>query len=131
MSRSKTVSIAIAASLSAAAGAAASERGEATPPARTSPVAPQPEAPAALSEEEMQALSGGDAVNVEVLTRQQLSGTTTGNTVSAGSITSGSVNFSPDALSGFNGVGNFVINTGANNTLQGAISISIVTTPGS
>ncbi len=46
------------------------------------------------------------------------------------SVTSGAVNFSDNALSGFRGIGNFVVNTGANNTLQGAINISVVTTPG-
>ena len=86
--------------------------------------------PQTLSAEEMAAASGGQGVSVEVLTRQQLSGVTTGNTVNAGTLTSGDVTFSADALQGFSGVGNFVINTGANNTLQGAINISIVTAPG-
>jgi hypothetical protein len=77
-------------------------------------------------------LSAGDGASTtlaEVMTTQQLTGTTTGNTVMAGTLTSGAVNFSPEALSGFNGVGNFVINTGANNTLQGAVNISVVTVP--
>jgi hypothetical protein len=86
-------------------------------------------APRALSSEEMAALSGGDSVSVEVSTRQQLTGTTTGNTITAGTLTSGPVTFSQDSLSGFNGIGNFVVNTGANNTLQGAINISVVSTP--
>ena len=84
----------------------------------------------AMSTEEMAAASGGQGVSVEVLTRQQLNGSTSGNTVNAGTITSGPVSFGADALDGFSGVGNFVINTGANNTLQGAINISVVTTPG-
>jgi hypothetical protein len=82
-----------------------------------------------LSAEEMETASGGQGVSVEVLTRQQLSGTTSGNTVNAGTLNSGNVSFGADALDGFSGVGNFVINTGANNTLQGAINISVVTTP--
>lgn len=83
-----------------------------------------------LTVEELEGASGGQGVSIDVLTRQQLSGTTTGNTVNAGTLTSGDVTFGADALDGFSGVGNFVINTGANNTLQGAINISIVTTPG-
>lgn len=93
--------------------------------------APTTAAPQALDPEEMAEASGGQGVTVDVLTRQQLSGVTSDNTINAGALTSGDVTFGPDALDGFSGVGNFVINTGANNTLQGAINISIVTTPGS
>jgi hypothetical protein len=82
-----------------------------------------------LSPEDMEAATGGQGVSVEVLTHQQLSGVTSGNTVTAGTLTSGQVTFGAGALDGFHGVGNFVINTGANNTLQGAINISIVTAP--
>lgn len=98
-------------------------------PAAVSPPATSTNTPLPL--EEMQALSGGQGVNVEVVTRQQLTGTTSGNTITTGTLTSGDVTFSDDALSNFSGVGNFVINTGANNTLQGAINISIVTAPAS
>ncbi|RAK57639.1 hypothetical protein [Phenylobacterium deserti] len=84
---------------------------------------------AALSLEEMSDISAGDGTFVEALTSQQLTGASTGNSVVANSVTSGDVNFSPTALSGFSGVGNFVVNTGANNTLQGAINISVVTVP--
>ncbi|HEY2359164.1 MAG TPA: hypothetical protein VGH86_17065 [Phenylobacterium sp.] len=83
----------------------------------------------ALTADEMASISGGAEVSVEVLNRQQLTGTTTGNTITAGSLVSGTVNFSDNALNGFTGIGNFVVNTGANNTLQGAISVSVVTTP--
>ena len=86
-------------------------------------------AESALSLAEMEEASGGQGVTVEVLTRQQLSGSTSGNTVNAGTLTSGDVSFGAEALDGFSGIGNFVINTGANNTLQGAINISVVTTP--
>jgi len=102
----------------------------APPPHLDVPAAPQATAEAPLPSSEMASLSGGEGVDVAVLTRQQLTGTTTGNTVNAGSVTSGSVNFSDNALTGFRGIGNFVVNTGANNTLQGAINISVVTTPG-
>lgn len=106
--------------------AGAAMANEKTPPAEPPPLA----AEAPMSAAEMGALSGGQSVNFEVLTRQQLNGSTTGNTINAGSLTSGDISFSQDSLNGFSGVGNFVINTGANNTLQGAVNISIVTTPG-
>ena len=84
---------------------------------------------AALSLDEMSDISAGDGTFVEALTSQQLTGASTGNSVIANTVTSGDVNFSPTALSGFSGVGNFVVNTGANNILQGAINISVVTVP--
>jgi hypothetical protein len=77
----------------------------------------------------MAGVNGGAEVSIELLNRQQLTGMTTGNTVTAGTLTSGPISFSPSALNGFNGIGNFVLNTGANNTLQGAISVSVVTAP--
>ena len=42
-------------------------------------------------------------------------------------VAAGDVHFDDNALQGFNGVGNFVVNTGAQNTLQGAITINIMT----
>lgn len=104
----------------------------------SSPEAPPPDAPSAaavdawpptLGVDEMSAIRGGDGVSLQVLSSQQLTATSSGNVVNAGSLSSGPVNFSPEALSGFTGVGNFVINTGANNTLQGAINVSIGTAP--
>lgn len=92
--------------------------------------APQPaDAPQVMAKEELAELSGGDAVDVHVTTNQQLTATHSGNTVNADSLSSGEIAFSADALSGFSGIGNFVVNTGANNTLQGSISVNIVTAP--
>jgi len=102
----------------------------APPPHLDVPAVVQSTAEAPVPPAEMASLSGGEGVDVAVLTRQQLTGTTTGNTVNAGTVTSGAVNFSDNALSGFRGIGNFVVNTGANNTLQGAINISVVSTTG-
>jgi hypothetical protein len=100
------------------------------PPKLDVPAVEQSAPEVRLSSSEMATLAGGEGVNVAVLTQQQLTGATTGNTVNAGSMTSGTVTFSDNALSGFRGIGNFVVNTGANNTLQGAINISVVTAPG-
>jgi hypothetical protein len=110
-------------------GTAAAEPAPNQTPALASPSAAA-SVPVALSADEMSATHAGSDTTVNVVTRQQLSGTTSGNSVVAGTLTSGAVAFSPQALNGFSGVGNFVINTGANNTLQGAINISVVTTPG-
>ena len=82
-----------------------------------------------LSLEEMAAAAGGDGVVINSQTRQQLTATATGNTVNAETLNTGNVSFAGGALDGFNGIGNFVVNTGANNTLQGAININIITVP--
>jgi hypothetical protein len=112
-------------------GAAAAQEAPEAPLAVAEAVGGSIATPSPLSLEEMDSLNGRQGVTVDVLTTQQLTGSTSGNTVTAGTITSGDVSFSEGALDGFNGVGNFVINTGANNTLQGAINISVVTTPAS
>ena len=95
--------------------------------ASSPPSTPASQAP--LSAEEMSSVHAGADSKVTVLTTQQLTGTTSGNSITAGTVTSGAIGFSPDAQRGFSGVGNFVVNTGANNTLQGSINISIVTAP--
>jgi hypothetical protein len=84
---------------------------------------------ASLSEKDLAAVTGGAAVQVQTLTNQNLSGVSNGNSLNAESIESGAVNFSANALNGFNGIGNFVINTGNNNVLQGSLSVTIVTAP--
>jgi hypothetical protein len=83
----------------------------------------------ALPLDELDAISGGASVSVDLLTNQNLTATNSGNSIVATSVRSGDVNLSDNALSGFNGVGNFVINTGANNNLQGSISVNVVSTP--
>jgi hypothetical protein len=88
-------------------------------------------APAPLSAAELSAVSGGVKIAVSSFTDQQLSGTTNGDSITAGVLNTGAITFGDGALGNYAGVGNFVVNTGANNTLQGAINISIVTTPGS
>jgi hypothetical protein len=84
---------------------------------------------ASLSERDLAGVTGGAAVQVQTLTTQNLSGATNGNSLNAETIESGAVNFGTNALNGFNGIGNFVINTGNNNVLQGSLSVTIVTVP--
>lgn len=99
---------------------------QADPPAPpTAAPSPAPAGPDALSVDDLATMTAGD-VKAEGLSSQNLSAVNTGNTIE-GSVQSGNVSFSQDALSGFSGVGNFVVNTGSNNNLQGAISINIVT----
>jgi hypothetical protein len=79
--------------------------------------------PASLAE-----LRGGETVVIQS-TNQSLNATNNGNSVTGDTVDSGSLTLGSNAFTGFNGIGNFVVNTGHNNNLQGSISVSIVTTP--
>lgn len=72
-------------------------------------------------------ISGGD-VHVEdsIMSTQELTAINSDNEI-VGNVHAGDVNLSGDALRGFNGVGNFVVNTGAQSNLQGSITINILT----
>jgi hypothetical protein len=109
----------------ASAGAASAQ--EATLPASASP-APADEAEL-LSLEDMDALAGGTGVEVVVDTEQVLNATNTGNSVTGDVVGSGQVNIGSGAFSGYDGIGNFVINTGHNNNLQSSMNVSIVLAP--
>ena len=98
----------------------------------TPPQTPQPsiEAPAPMATDDLASVSAGTGVDVNIVTsqtfsNQQLSATNTGNTVIADKVTNGDISFSGDALNGYSGVGNFVMNTGNNNNLQGSVSVTI------
>ena len=86
-------------------------------------------APTPMSDRDLAGISGGAALQIQALTRQKLTAAVSGNSLNADTIESGAINFSANALSGFNGIGNFVINTGNNNVLQGSLSVTIVTAP--
>ena len=58
------------------------------------------------------------------MTNQTLSAITQGNVLN-GDFTAGSVSLSDNALSGFNGVGNVLINTGAQVSLQAGMNLTI------
>jgi hypothetical protein len=83
-----------------------------------------------LAPEVLQEVSGRENLHMEAISAQELGAHSSGNVVTAGVLTSGSVTFSAQALDGFAGIGNFVVNTGSNNVLQGAISLSVVGAPG-
>lgn len=82
-----------------------------------------------MSAEDLGELSGGTGVTVAVLTEQTLGAVNAGNTVTGQTVGSGAVNIASGAFSGFDGVGNFVINTGHNNNLQSSMNVSVVLTP--
>jgi hypothetical protein len=83
----------------------------------------------ALTADDLDQISGGQEITTSVLSNQQLTAANAGNSVNAASVRSGDVTFSGGALANFSGVGNFVVNTGNNNNLQGAISLSIISAP--
>ncbi|MGE0531970.1 MAG: hypothetical protein AB7G40_09485 [Hyphomonadaceae bacterium] len=82
-----------------------------------------------LSLEDMDALAGGTGIEVVIDTGQVLTATNTGNSVTGDTVSSGQVNLGSGAFSGYDGIGNFVINTGHNNNLQSSMNVSVVLTP--
>lgn len=106
---------------------------EAIPPVAEAPTAPAEASdsaePTPLTASDLGTISAGQSVKTDVLTNQQLTATNTGNTITAGSVTNGDITFSGNSLGNYNGIGNFVSNTGNNNNLQGSISVTIVTAP--
>lgn len=82
----------------------------------------------ALSLEELGELRGGETIVIQHTT-QTLTANNSGNSVNGDTIGSGAVNLASNAFNGYDGIGNFVINTGHNNNLQGSISVSIAMTP--
>lgn len=93
--------------------------------------------PAAEPESVLGATSGrGDSTtintvnnNVSAMTEQDLNAVNSGNTITAGVVGSGPINLQGNALSGFSGVGNILLNTGHNNNLQSTMSVTIVIAP--
>lgn len=81
-----------------------------------------------LPDAELSAYNGGQDAGVQVQATQALSATNSGNSI-GGDLVSGDVSLSDNALDGFSGVGNVVINTGANSNLQGSILVTIVGAP--
>jgi hypothetical protein len=63
------------------------------------------------------------------LSSQTLTAINSGNSVTGETVQNGDIVLSPDAFSGFSGIGNFVMNTGNNNNLQGSIGVVVILTP--
>src|ERR1043165_2190740 len=104
-----------------------SVRAEAEPKSSevTPKAVPSQAASVALSAEELRAISGGEEVKVDVLTHQSLNAAVSENSITAHTVESGDVSFAPNPLN-FNGIGNFVVNPGNNNAIQGSLSVTIL-----
>lgn len=85
--------------------------------------------PQALSASDLAELSGGASPSGIAISTQTLTALNSGNSVNADSVVTGNVNLQAGAFNGFNGIGNFVFNTGNNNNLQGTLSVTIVAPP--
>lgn len=77
--------------------------------------------PAALDDAALSSLRGGEAL---VVSNQTLTAITSGNVIN-GNYTAGNVSLSDHALSSFNGVGNLLINTGGQVSLQTGMNLTI------
>ena len=92
----------------------------------SSPTTDAATAETALAPEDLADLAGQGDGPVGVLTEQTLTALNTGNSVVGANVGSGAISIDQNAFSGFDGIGNFVINSGHNNTLQSSLSVSIV-----
>lgn len=113
------------AAMLASAGAASAQEAALTASASPAPA----DGTELLSLEDMDALAGGTGIEVVIDTGQVLTATNTGNSVTGDTVSSGQVNLGSGAFSGYDGIGNFVINTGHNNNLQSSMNVSVVLTP--
>jgi hypothetical protein len=80
----------------------------------------------AMTADDLKGIAGGQNIN-EAITNQELVAQSTDNTiVTGGDFVTGNVSIG--SFTGFNGVGVFVVNTGANSTLQGSIGVTVAPT---
>ena len=77
--------------------------------------------PEALTDEELGDLRGGETM---IISNQTLVAITTGNVIN-GNYVAGNVSLSDFSLSNFNGLGNVLINTGAQVSLQTGMNVTI------
>jgi len=77
----------------------------------------------AVGDRELDGLRGGDGTQT-IITSQMLNAVTSGNVINGGSV-AGNVSISDSALSNFNGIGNIIINTGAQVSLQTGMNVTI------
>ena len=85
--------------------------------------------PQPLAASDLAQMSGGASPTGIAVTTQDLSASNSDNSLTASSIVTGNINVPTGAFNGYNGVGNFVFNTGNNNNVQGSLSITILTPP--
>ncbi len=77
--------------------------------------------PILLSASELAETRGGQTI---VINNQTLKAITSGNVI-GGDYVAGDISFNDDAFANFAGVGNFTINTGAQNNLQTAMILTV------
>jgi hypothetical protein len=82
-----------------------------------------------LAADALESMDGGTGVDISVITQQTLTAINTGNVVTGYNVGSGGIEIGANAFSGFDGVGNFVFNTGHNNNLQSSMNVSIALAP--
>jgi hypothetical protein len=75
----------------------------------------------ALGDADLLILRGGQAL---VIANQTLTAINSGGVLN-GDYTAGAISFSDNALANFNGFGNVVVNTGAQNNLQSGLNVTI------
>ena len=80
-----------------------------------------PNASPMLSLEDLNELRGGTQIAINT---QTLTSTNTGNVI-GGDFDAGDVSLSDNAFSNFNGLGNFVFNTGAQSSLQAGLTVTL------
>lgn len=80
----------------------------------------------ALNVGELSDLNGRQGSTSTILSDQDLTAINRGNSITAQTVNNGAITLGSGAFEGFAGVGNFVINSGNNNNLQGALTINII-----
>lgn len=80
---------------------------------------------AVMSDEDLKEQRGGESI---VIANQTMTAIMNGSILN-GDFTAGRVSLSDNALSNFNGIGNILINTGAQNNLQSGMNLIINLTP--
>lgn len=88
------------------------------PPAHAGP---PPEPSASIGDDELAGLRGGQAITIA---NQSLSAITSGNSI-GGNVSAGAVSLTDNAFSSFNGLGNIVINTGSQVSVQSGMNVTI------
>jgi hypothetical protein len=86
-----------------------------------------PALPQALSADDLGKLSGGASPSGVAISQSTLTAVNAGNAVNADNVVTGNISMAPGTFDGFNGVGNFVFNTGNNNNVQGSLNVTILT----
>jgi|GEM_PF-4751915 len=82
---------------------------------------PQDAPPIMLSEAELATTRGGQTL---IINNQSLTAIASGNVI-GGDYVAGDISFADNAFANFAGIGNFTINTGAQNNLQTAMILTI------